>query len=496
MKEIHFNPDEFPKLAVLIKEAACFYDQLKKHYVDHFTVPTVALSLEYGPNNKVTAKDAKEYLNHILPILKENDIHTLYVADAAYFKVLTKKQKTEPYYGYVLPCAIDGFDELKVIYGVNYQALFHNPALSTKLALSISTVNDYMNDSYQELGLGIIHSANYPTDILEIVKQLKELHKYPTLTCDIETLGLDLEDAIPVTITFCWDEHNGTAFEIEDPAVKQKVVEFFKTYQGELIYHNATFDIRCIIYHMFMSNPLDYKGLVDALDVMYRNTHDTKVIAYLCLNSTADVSLSLKQLAFEFAGNYAIDGIGDITQYPIEQVLEYNLIDGLSTFHVFNKYYPMLVKENQLDIYNNLFVPALKNITHMELIGMPMSMDTVTALENLMHKKSVQFEHILDNAEYVKDTKWQIQKEKFIEANLKYKRKIKSLDDFAEPLNYGSNKQLVKLVYETMELPVLDTTDTGGPSTSSSALKKHIAHLKQQYGVTDEDLQEPRGLFK
>lgn len=488
MKKIHFQPDEFPKLALLIKESACSFNQLKEHYVDHFNVVTVALSLEYNSNNKITAKLGKDYLNHILPILRENAINTLYVADAAYFKILTKLQKTEPHYGYVIPCAIEGFTDLNIIYGVNYQALFHNPNIKEKLDLSIKTVVNYFNNTYTEIGLDIIHNAEYPVGYRSIKKILDQLLTFPALTCDIETKGLDLDVAVPATISFAIDAHSGYAFAITSDRVKKAIKEFFTNYQGKLIYHNANFDIRCIIHHIFMADNLDYKGLVDALDIMFRNIEDTKLIAYLCTNSTAGNNLSLKHLAFEYTGNYAQDDIKDITLIPLPDLLQYNLTDCLATWYVYSKYYPKLLEENQLEIYKNLFLPALKNITHMELVGMPLDMDIVDTLEaNLIRIQNYQ-ENELKNSQWVKDTEWLIQREEFLKANLVLKKKVKSLDDFQADFNPSSTKQVAKLVYEIMGLPVIDTTTSGEPAVGAKTLKKLIKHLQQEHGISDEDL--------
>ncbi|MFR7882312.1 MAG: hypothetical protein ACLU5J_13195 [Christensenellales bacterium] len=45
----------------------------------------------------------------------------------------------------------------------------------------------------------------------------------------------------------------------------------------------------------------------------------------------------MKYQAQEFSGNYAIEEIGDITKRNLNDVLKYNLIDGLSTWYVYNK---------------------------------------------------------------------------------------------------------------------------------------------------------------
>lgn len=488
MKEINFEPDEFPKMALLIKESACYANQLKEHYVDHIPVPVVGFSLEYAPNNKVTASDAKEYLNYLLPKLVARNIDIVYVADASYFKVLVGKATTEKFYGYVMPCAIKGFEHLRIIYGVNYQALFHNPKLSEKLELSMKTLLDYLTDAYSELGEGIIHSGSYPDTVPEILKAISQLHNHDLLSCDIETYGLDLERAIPATISFAWDKNNGLAFETKDVDVIHALVQFFSYYKGTLIFHNASFDIRCIIYHWFMQDSEDYTGMLWGLDAMYRSIHDTKLLAYLATNSTAGNELSLKHCAFEFAGNYAQEDIDDIRKIPMPELLEYNLVDALATQYVYDKYLAAVIEDNQWSVYKDLFIPALKNVTHMELIGMPLDMDKVNDLsDTLTDIYDVAFANI-QNSQWVKDCVWAMQTEAFTAKNQQLKRKFKPLDEFKQDFLPSSSKQVRKLLYQTMKLPHVDYTKTGQLAVGSDTLDKLIAHLMNQYGLTDDDI--------
>lgn len=486
MKEIHFQPDEFPKLALFIKESACYKNQLEEHYVSKISVPVVALSLEYSSKNKVTAAQAKEYWSHVLPKLDQNNIHTIYVADSQYFKTVAKKATTEPHYGYVLPVGIAGYEHINVIYGVNYQALVHNDRLKEKLELSVNTVNKYFSGTYKELGSGVIDSAVYPESVGEVMNVLISMFKKPALTCDIETYGLQLDQAVPATIAFAWDEHNGTAFKLDHELKRQVLKDFLRYYEGELIFHNATYDIRSLIYYLFMDHPLDDEGLLEGLDVLYRRTHDTKLLVYLATNNTNENVLGLKPNAFEFAGNYAKDDINDITKIPEAELLEYNLIDCLSTWYVFNKHMPT-VKAEQWDIYTQIFLPSLKNVTHMELVGLPLDMDKVSVLKNKLDDIISTNTNILKNTQYVQDFEWMVKKEEFVAKNQVLKRKFKSLDEFTADFNPSSTNQVARLLHEVMGLPVVDTTDKGAPAVGAKSLKKMLNRLLTENGLTDED---------
>lgn len=102
---------------------------------------------------------------------------------------------------------------------------------------------------------------------------------------------------------------------------------------------------------------------------MTRNLDDTKIIAYLAYNSTAGNVLGLKALAHEFAGNWAVDDIKDIRRIPLEKLLQYNLVDCLSTFYIKERDYPLMVAEQQEALYKGLMLDSLKLIIQIELTG-------------------------------------------------------------------------------------------------------------------------------
>lgn len=487
MKPLLFDRGTYPKVALLIKQSAFAYDLLNDHYAKFINETVLACSLAYTPNNKAPMEYMREYLNDLLKDLKEDAITTLFVADANYFKALTKKATTEQYYGDVVKCAIAGYESFDVILAPNFQGLFHNPKLQQKLDLSIKTLNDFLNNTFSKIGTNVIHSSAFPCSSAEKIKFLQSIFDKPVLTCDIETYGLELSKAKLGSIGFAWDSHNGGAFLVDDefmPVLR----EFFTEYKGKLIFHNASFDVRNIIYRCFMSNHLDYAGLVDGLDAMYRNTEDTKLIAYLATNSTAGNDLKLKSLAFEFAGNYAVDDIQDITKIPTNDLLTYNLMDCLSTWYVFNKYYPLMVKDNQESVYRNLFLPALRNVTNMELVGFPMDMDTVQSVQDSIQSIKEDNLRILKQSNLVKDYEWELTRQEFTKRNNKLKKKIVSLDDCQQTFNPASNQQLAGLLFEHMGFDVVDTTDSGAPATGKKVINKLYTALLNKYDISEDEL--------
>lgn len=168
--------------------------------------------------------------------------------------------------------------------------------------------------------------------------------------------------------------------------------------------------------------------------------------------------------------------------------MEYNLTDCLSTCYLFNKYYDKMVADDQLDIYNNIFIRSLKNITQMELTGMPMDMGAIIKVSDDLKQIMKERTDSLMNEELVKDYLWLEQKKAFIIKNTLLKKNFKPLDDFKSVLNTSSPKQIGNLLYEFLGLPVLDTTDTGRPATGKKAIKKLYDSLITKFKINEDEL--------
>lgn len=428
-----------------------------------------------------------------MPALKKLGVKYIYCADSNYFKVLTKNKKAEHQIGYILPCGLSGFEDMQVTLGVNYQALTYNPLQSEKLDLSVSTLINYINGSYQAIGSNIIKWAYYPQTEAEIDKAFQVLHTFPSLACDIETFSLHPYEAGLGTISFSPSSEGGVGFacdvqveggenvRIFNSAFRVKLREFFESYKGNLKFHKADFDVKVIIYNLWMKSPLDYEGLAKGRDIICKDWDDTRVIAYLALNSTAGNELSLKALAHPFAGNWAVEEITNILAIPLPKLLQYNVVDTMSTMWVSDKYTPKMIADNQQDLYRNLMMPSQKVIMQMELLGMPMVASKVDQLEKMLLQAESDAINIMRQTSYVKEAEVLIQKAKMEAANAKLKVKQHPLSAFSNiHINFNSGDQLQTLLYEVMKLPVLDYTKTKQPSTKSDVLEKLVNHCKTE----------------
>lgn len=469
-----YNEQESNSIAVLIKGSYFDETKLNQYYLNPLNQAGISdalvLELNYPNSGKLSVNQARKEIIKILPAMVNHGVKYLYVADATYFKALTGLTKADSYIGYVLACKLKGFEHLQIVFGINYGQLLYTPTASTKLDLSLQALIQHYQGSYKPLG-DIIHKAEYPKPE-EVADYLNRLHNYPVLACDIETTGLSLGSQL-FSIAFAYSQHEGIAFQVTDTLLLKR---FFESYQGKLIFHNATFDTKHIIYRCFMNNPLDYRGMLHGLDIMYRHLEDTKIIAYLALNNTQGNELSLKELSQPFTGNYAID-VKDVTAHPLADVLEYNLKDTLATYWVYATYKPQMLKDNQDSIYQSIMLPSLKVITQIELCGMPINMSTVK-------QSRIKLQQIADNAYqgiidsvFVKQATHQIQVTTLHKINSKLKTKQHTMDKVKDLIfNPNSTHHLSYLLYEQIGLPIVDYTKTKQPAVGASTLEKLINH--------------------
>ena len=503
MKYLFFSDNEKTKYRIAILVNKIRKDEIIKEYITPFNLPkddVIVIDLHQTPGKKKTpAAEQKRYIEEELqPVLDDLGVEYVFVADAEYFKTFSKVSKADANLGYVLDSA---WGDQKVAYLPNYQQVFYDPEkVRPRIAQAILAVLGHMVGSYIDPGHTIIKYADYPTTVNGIRKWLLKLLKYPALSCDIEAFSLKHFSAGIGTITFCWNQEEGIAFPVdflgeeEQAEVREMLREFFEAYEGTLLYHNISYDVYVLIYQLFMEHILDQEGLLYGLEVMLKNWHDTKLITYLATNSCSGNKLGLKDQAQEYAGNYAQEEIKDITKIPLDQLLQYNLVDGLSTWFVFNKHYQTMLDDNQNDIYETIFKPAIVDIIQMQLTGLPVDMERVQEVKPILQADSddamrrmlqlpliQQFEYMrLEAYTEKKNSEWV--KKRMTVAEMAELAKTHEPTRKEVTFNPNSGPQLQGLLYEVIGLPVIAYTDSKQASTDADTLKALKHH------TTDEEI--------
>lgn len=458
----------------------------------------IFIELHSAPGKKKTpAREIKEFIQQELQqVLDDAETQYIICTDSDYFKILTKEAKAEANLGYVCDSV---WGKQKVIYTPNYRQVFYDPpVVKSKIAQGMDALLNHIRGQYAEPGQGIIEFEAYP-DTPEKIKawldQLLEMNK--PLAIDIESFGLKHYNAGIGTITFCWSKTQGIAFNVDyepikgateapygrinrNDVVRNLLREFFIKYTQRQMYHNISYDVYILIYQLFMDNLIDTEGLLHGMEIMLRNWDCTKLITYLATNSCAGNHLSLKDQAQEYAGNYAQDDIKDIRLIPNEQLLRYNLIDGLCTWYTYEKHWDTLIADDQLDVYNNIFKPACEDIIQMQLTGMPMNMETVNQVAEEMETDRNQALKTIRESKLMKNFTLMLRQEWVDDKNAKLKKKQVTLADCDIEFNPNSGPQLQKLLFDYIGLPVLGLTKSKQPATDGDTIKALRTHTQSE----------------
>ena len=490
-------------VAILCKPSSFIKDDLIKYYIKPLEGMgisrdrIIAYDLAYAMG-KVTASLAKEYVADLLPALEDLGVKHILCTDAQYFKTISKQKQADKLLGYIFD--VPNYQGIKITFGLSYSALIYNPNNHSKMSLGISTLKGMIQDDFNLLGSNIINTAVYPSSIRDIRNLLSELSSYPSVTVDIETTSLNFWEAEIVSIAFAIDKCNGGAFMVnDDPQILAMLKEWFINYQGNTKYHNANFDVKVLVYKLFMNNLLDTEGIIQGIEVMTKNIDDTKIISYLALNSTTKPEYSLKSLAYEYTGNYAEEDIKNIRRMDKNKLLQYNLTDTLATWYVYDKYYPVLINENLLDLYHGLMLDSMRVLLQIELTGLPLDMQEVAKVKADLQQQVDVITDYFNNTAEVQEAINLLRQEAVDKKNLTLK---KTKHDISMPkyqnmeFNLNSGTHLSKLLYTVMGLPIIDLTDTKLPATGNKTIKKLINHASSQHQSILEKLLDYLSIIK
>jgi len=456
---------------ILIKGDAIDTHSLNEYYykpLEELGIPKTSVAVRkliYDNPKKVTSKVGKAWLTRLKEELP-NTVLNLIIADSNYYKWITKASKVSKNLGISVLGTFEGYEEYRCVHVPNYRSLYKNPENAQLIKVGLEAITGLVKKA-------VIHSAQYCYRREEDRDLLDQLYQYPALTMDIETAGLKYNDYV-ATIAFAWDKHNGIAIDLRTVGYWH-VKEFLETYSGDLIMHNALFDAKLCISNWWMEHETDYEGLQKGLNV-FTKIHDTMLLTYLAKNSTTSIDLGLKTNALEYVGNYALD-VTDINRHTPAELLKYNLIDCLGTWFVYEKYSGQLTSE----AYTTIFQPSIKPILKMMLVGLPLDKNKVYESYDLLISQEKQIrEKLFTNPHVIEFTK-RLQEEAMHAANAKLKTKVKPIEDFAElQFNPNSGTQIGKLLFDTLELPILETTAGGSPSTDAKTLAKVVNHTEDQ----------------
>lgn len=485
-----FTTEPAEQFPYAILAAKISRNDMAREYLDPIALDyegVIAYDL-HKTGKKTPASTQREYLDELMPVLEDLGSRYLIVGDGEYFKTLTGVAKTEAYLGYVMPNVYPESlrGHFNVIYVPNYRQIFHDPHRTrAKIMQGLEALDQHVLGKYRDPGNGIITFSDYPMTAAAIEVWLDKLIDMDCdLTADIEGFSLKHYDAGIGTISFAWSKHEGIAFPVdlgEDPvAVRNLLIKFFKRFTHTMTWHHISYDVCVLIYQLFMEHLIDTEGLLNGLEIMLKNWDDTKLIAYLATNTCAGNTLGLKDLSQEFTGNYAVEDIKDITKIPLPELLEYNLVDSMATWYVKEKYWDQMVADEQLELYTDLFKPAIWEIIQMQLTGMPLDMDRVAEAKAVFEEDRADAIRQIQSHKLVKEFTYILDEEHVATRNEELKKKQIKLGDEPQEFNPNSSPQKQRLLYELIGLPIIEQTKSKQPATGADVLAKLKAHTDDQ----------------
>lgn len=427
-----------------------------------------------------SASDKREWASLARDILDTYDY--VLICDSDWFKVLTKNKKAETTLGMVQNSP--NFNS-KAFYCPSQYVYQIDPE---KHQNQFQSVLGGIQKDLAGLSTIIepeIRSQSYLYKPSEIKEALKLYLKEDILFCDIEARSLKVTEAGIYTIGFSKNKHEGIAFPVDassDPQlVRQYLKEFFEKYKGKLVFHKANYDIAVLNYNLFQKDLFDIEGQLYGLNTFFKDNRieDTLIIAYLATNSCSGNILGLKELSQPYTGDYAVD-VKDVTKVPLDKLLKYNLIDCLGTAYVYEKYYPIMVQEGQETLYKEFMLPTLKTNIRCQLNGLPIDLNLVQKFKNDLNQEREQLLSNLLGSKVIENAQYAVAEQATVKKNSKLKTKVTTVEDNLQPFNFHSGDQLRTLIYDVMQLPVINTTNSGLGATDGDTLKDLQNHTENQ----------------
>jgi DNA polymerase-1 len=273
---------------------------------------------------------------------------------------------------------------------------------------------------------------------------LEELQKATLFAFDTETTSLDYMHARIVGISFAVDgkaAYVPLAHDYEDAPSqldRDEVLNSFKPLLEDpdtpIVGQNLKYDRNVLANHGIILNGI---------------AHDTMLESYV-LDSTAtrhDMdSLSLKYLSHKTISFEDIAGKGkkqlSFNQISIDDASPYAAEDADVTLQLHHVLWPKLSAEASLkSVYEDIELPLIRVLSDMERTGVLIDTDML----------STQSEQLAQRCDEIEQ------------------RAYKEAD---EEFNLGSPKQIQRILFEKLALPVIQKTPKGQPSTAESVLQE------------------------
>ena len=149
---------------------------------------------------------------------------------------------------------------------------------------------------------------------------------------------------------------------------------------------------------------------------------------------------------------------------------------------IYNEYLPKLVMEEQQEIFDTYYKPSLKTLLKLKYRGVNVNLEKTTKAKEALELLIAEDYQYLQASEPVIDTVYNLEANAMFKYNSTHKKQ-KTINDFSLEFNPNSSAQKAILLFDVMELPVLEETKTGNPATGKDVIKHLITLVSKETDI-------------
>jgi len=279
----------------------------------------------------------------------------------------------------------------------------------------------------------------------EFADWFKQLQAAELFAFDTETTSLDYMAAELVGLSFSFEagkavyipvahDYQGAPEQLDRDWVLAQLKPVLEDPNKRKVGQNLKYDVNVLSHY-----DIDVQGI--AFDTMLESYCFNSVVTRHNMDALAEKYLDHKTVHFE---EIAGKGAKQLTfnQIDIETAGHYAAEDADITLRLHQAIYPQLEKlKGQLSVFNDIEVPLLSVLARMEQHGVLIDSD-------LLNEQSVQIGARLDELE------------------------VEAHNIAGQSFNLSSPKQLQKILFEDLKIPVIKKTPKGAPSTAEEVLQE------------------------
>jgi DNA polymerase I-like protein with 3'-5' exonuclease and polymerase domains len=211
-----------------------------------------------------------------------------------------------------------------------------------------------------------------------------------SVAIDTETTSLYPRDGYLLGVSISYKEKHGRYIDAdvmtpEHIEVLQKIVDKYN-----IVMHNLKFDYKWLQYHFGLKFHDDRMDDTMVEHYVLDETEGSHGLKGLALKHTAygDYDSELDTFKKEYCRQHGIteaEFTYDLIPFPI--MCKYAAIDTAVTIELHNKFRPIIKNHAKLGwVYDNILMPGIIFLTHMEEVGIPMDTDRLIGAEGYLDK--------------------------------------------------------------------------------------------------------------